>query len=87
MYLTLTISSVFVYTHPIFLSLSLSLTHLCHRLVLVYLLQQCLGVVGGVVLHDLGWVAIIDLHDELRELAANSLVELLQELQTSRLDE
>ena len=54
-------------------------------LVLVDLLQQRLGVVGRVELHHLRGVAVVDLRDELRQLAAHRLVELLEELQTSAL--
>jgi len=56
-------------------------------LILVDLLQQCLGVVGAVELHHLGWVAVVDLYDELSQLATDGFVQLLQELQTTALDE
>lgn len=54
-------------------------------LILVDLLQQRFGVVGRVELHDLGGIAVVDLRDELGQLAAHRLVQLLQELQASAL--
>ena len=55
-------------------------------LILVDLLQQCFGVVGAVELHHLGRIAVIDLHDELRKLATDGLVQFLQELQATALE-
>lgn len=54
---------------------------------LVDLVQKSLGVVWGVVLDNLWWVAVVDLLDEFAKLAADGLVELLEELQTTVLDE
>ena len=59
---------------------------MCVRLILIDLLQQSLGVVGAVELHDLWWVAVVDLHDELSQLSAHRLVELLKKLQTAALN-
>ena len=55
-------------------------------LILVDLLQQCLGVVGAVELHHLGWVTVVDLDDELSQLATDGFVQLLQELQATTLE-
>jgi len=55
------------------------------RLILVDLLQQRLAVVGRVELHNLGGIAVVDLRDELRQLAAHRLVELLEELEPAAL--
>ena len=55
-------------------------------LILVDLLQQCFGVVGAVEFHHLGRIAVVDLHDELRQLATDGLVQFLQELQATTLE-
>ena len=55
-------------------------------LILVDLLQQCFRVVGAVEFHHLGRIAVVDLHDELRQLATDGLVQFLQELQATTLE-
>lgn len=55
-------------------------------LILVDFLQQCFGVVGAVELHHLGRIAVVDLYDELRQLATDCLVQFLQELQATALE-
>ena len=55
-------------------------------LILVDLLQQCFRVVGAVEFHHLGRIAVVDLHDELRQLATDGLVQFLQELQATALE-
>jgi len=55
------------------------------RLIFVDLLQQRLGVVGAVELHDFGRITVVDLSDKFGQLATHSLVELLQELKAAAL--
>ena len=40
---------------------------------------------GGVVLDNLWWIAVVDLHNELSELASDGLVELLEKLKAAAL--
>jgi hypothetical protein len=54
-------------------------------LILVNFLQECLGIVRGVVLDNLWRVAVVDLHNELCELASDGLVELLEKLKAAAL--
>mmetsp|Transcript_20429 Transcript_20429/g.43578 ORF Transcript_20429/g.43578 Transcript_20429/m.43578 type:complete len:343 (+) Transcript_20429:3-1031(+) len=65
---------------------SLAVVRLAGGIELIHLLKESVGIVRGVVLHDLRWVERVDLLNVVVQLGTNLRVNFLDLLQTTRLD-